>query len=599
MHPLSSAQASPDNGGSSGAAAAPRAEAAGTQASGGVTTSQPQAEEEKKGLRSGTRELPPEITVGKKRRKIVVFNDEHWSRLRRKNNVPDDFLHSFDFDEDLKDGGGKGGSMLGLTSDKKYIVKELDGGDHSSLMTITPQLAVRMEADDTLLAAFVMHFRLGSKIFIVMTNCMPDFIQGLCITALFDLKGNKDDKAMRLDGEKIPAVHKRVFSCHKCWYFCDNQSCPCYPDDRRLYYNGKVYAFSRNFHMAKDQAVRIRSMLTKDAEALCDMGTMDYSLLIGYVAADEVAVDEGKAGKEVEAAIRSSKFVCRYNGTVYAYFVGVIDFLQDWTCKKGIARCIKTFAPRPLSTVPPPTYADQFVRNLTKRMLGDAKEYRGRETRREDVGDAGAVAVAVTEEVAMDDVEIKIETTAVTEQPEPESSKFRDSLSTMERKAVAEAEAAEAEAQAAAREAEAALAGVESAERALKEAKGAQSNSGDAKTARRDGVGAGDDSRGRSGTEVFDDDKNAASAESAPAQASTSSGDASAAQSESGATKPRIDRQTTADFIAEAKRASVAAEAEAKAAEAGAKKAEDALKVDAKLGILQDVLGDAGAAGNK
>mgnify|MGYP000916853167 CR=1 FL=1 len=47
--------------------------------------------------------------------------------------------------------------------------------------------------------------------------------------------------------------------------------------------------------------------------------------------------------------------------TARAYYLGIIDFLQGWTAGKKVAHVIKfLFAPKPISTVRPKPYADQF-----------------------------------------------------------------------------------------------------------------------------------------------------------------------------------------------------------------------------------------------
>ena len=41
----------------------------------------------------------------------------------------------------MKGGGGKGGDLMGFTSDKLYIVKEVNPGDQKSLLKITEDYA--------------------------------------------------------------------------------------------------------------------------------------------------------------------------------------------------------------------------------------------------------------------------------------------------------------------------------------------------------------------------------------------------------------------------------------------------------------------------
>lgn len=49
----------------------------------------------------------------------------------------------------------------------------------------------------------------------------------------------------------------------------------------------------------------------------------------------------------------------------------MIDFLQPWTTGKKVAHCIKcTFAPKPISTIHPTQYADQFLDFFADKFTG-------------------------------------------------------------------------------------------------------------------------------------------------------------------------------------------------------------------------------------
>lgn len=74
---------------------------------------------------------------------VVTFDDALFSKLRGKFKVNKDsstglgFLtpDKFSF-ESLTQGGGKGGSLMAYTQDKRFIVKEMSNGDHQSLLRI-------------------------------------------------------------------------------------------------------------------------------------------------------------------------------------------------------------------------------------------------------------------------------------------------------------------------------------------------------------------------------------------------------------------------------------------------------------------------------
>mmetsp|Transcript_16426 Transcript_16426/g.22918 ORF Transcript_16426/g.22918 Transcript_16426/m.22918 type:complete len:529 (-) Transcript_16426:405-1991(-) len=313
-----------------------------------------------------------ELVVGKERKQAKFFHDNEFAKLRAKDKVPLDFLQGFSF-SDFSEGGGKGGSRMTKTKDGRFLVKEMSEGDHQSLLTRTKELVELMMSENTLVSKFYAHFRIGRDSFVVMSNCLP---RGVTWTFLFDLKGNRDDKAMAMEGKDVPAVHKRCFSCFTCWYCCDNESCCCYPDSRRRYYRGKQLAFEANLSFSEAQATKLLKLLKADTDALQKLEVMDYSLLLAYVEEDEQKVQRGEVSEDFKRLMSQSEFVNVYNDKVRIYYMGIIDFLQEWNIKKDIARCIKTCAPHPLSTVPPPVYAEQFYENLTARLRGNAKEYK-------------------------------------------------------------------------------------------------------------------------------------------------------------------------------------------------------------------------------
>ena len=65
-------------------------------------------------------------------------------------------------------------------------------------------------------------------------------------------------------------------------------------------------------------------------------------------------------------------FISKHDGKLQVLHVGIIDFLQDWTCTKNIAMCIKIFE-RNKATVPPATYGARFIRHFTDNFVADAE----------------------------------------------------------------------------------------------------------------------------------------------------------------------------------------------------------------------------------
>ena len=51
---------------------------------------------------------------------VQTYNDQHYKKLRERWGLGDDFLATFDFTKNMKGGGGKGGDLMGFTTDKLY-----------------------------------------------------------------------------------------------------------------------------------------------------------------------------------------------------------------------------------------------------------------------------------------------------------------------------------------------------------------------------------------------------------------------------------------------------------------------------------------------
>ena len=53
---------------------------------------------------------------------VKTYADDEYKKVRERWQLGDDFLGGFDFAE-LKEGGGKGGNLMGFTKDKQYLAR--------------------------------------------------------------------------------------------------------------------------------------------------------------------------------------------------------------------------------------------------------------------------------------------------------------------------------------------------------------------------------------------------------------------------------------------------------------------------------------------
>jgi hypothetical protein len=112
---------------------------------------------------------------------------------------------------------------------------------------------------------------------------------------------------------------------------------------------------------------------------------MDYSLMVSVLKLDANDPATPAAIAAIEAQRSASKhgasgtsplpFVSvGPDGCVHVVYVGIIDYLQDWTCTKNLAMAVKV-CERNKATVPPPEYGARFIRHFTDNFVGDSAAY--------------------------------------------------------------------------------------------------------------------------------------------------------------------------------------------------------------------------------
>ena len=240
---------------------------------------------------------------------VKTYADDEYKKVRERWQLGDDFLGGFDFAE-LKEGGGKGGNLMGFTKDKQYLarvrrdrvkirarrfsahaardaqVKEVNATDHNTILRIIHKyVAHLLDPEGSLLARFFLHFERGGKNYLVMNNWMPPprytEVDGKELGhdiklnySTYDLKGCADDKTLVLDQQVVAAVHKRIWNVGL-WVSKHTWS-----KERHHYYQGKVSAVSTQFHVTYAQRQRIVRALQKDIELLKHLGREQYEVVV-------------------------------------------------------------------------------------------------------------------------------------------------------------------------------------------------------------------------------------------------------------------------------------------------------------------------------
>jgi len=280
-------------------------------------------------------------------REVRLYNDEHFSKLRRLHGIPDNFLDAgWDMTHEMKKSDAKGGALMAFIG-HVFVVKDLNTGDHGSLLEISASYVNHATSGETLLAPIYLHWQDvedGKNYFVMGSTCG----KGPFLT-MYDLKGCDDDKTLERDGKPIKVVHKRFFNlCMWCG--------TCAWDDARVvYFEGKVKARKVQFTVTEVQREEVLRKLQRDTDWLKQEDLMDYSLLVG--------IKEGPSGSFSEKRrLPCQQALVRANGDGsrdVAMYVGIIDYLQKWNFGKVVAKMIKVLEHRK-ATIKPEPYGDRF-----------------------------------------------------------------------------------------------------------------------------------------------------------------------------------------------------------------------------------------------
>ena len=307
----------------------------------------------------------------------LFANESLLAQLRASDGVqPADVdVHQFSFRE-LEAGGGKGGGLMSATKDNRLLIKQLSPGDHATLLAISAEYATHLTTTRSLISRFYWHFHRASDntAYVVMNNILPKACSaGAGDTALYDLKGCCDDKAMLAGGRRVPQTHKRFFKVH--WLVAETVGLQqCVAAERTHYKTLKDEARNIKFTLDARVCDLIKKTVEADAVFLGRAGLMDYSLLVGVIT-KKLHPDGRMPSFPAGGGLVSGRPAIQTEVTAdgmqaSALYIGIIDFLQAWTTGKRVAHVIKEmFAPHPISTIEPGAYCRQFVKANERRFV--------------------------------------------------------------------------------------------------------------------------------------------------------------------------------------------------------------------------------------
>lgn len=296
---------------------------------------------------------------------VETLYDDIFTKVRSGFGVSDEFLLSnFDF-ENLREGGGKGGSLLSRSLCGNFFVKELSKSDKHTILSgsFCELYSECVLSRDSLLCRILCIFtrRVDGKLYIAMGNCIP--ISEKSWDLIYDLKGTADDKTLVRNGKTVDEVHKRFWRLD--WMFLE--AIGKVTKNRLRYVQGKREAFTSSIILTTEQKKEIMTTIKRDLQFFVEQDLMDYSMIVAIKQIDKVHEKISFESTAIHEDMYNS-FKVWDGDKLYIVYVGIIDFLQGWTMGKRVAHVIKCmFAPKPISTVHPVVYAEQFENFFEKK----------------------------------------------------------------------------------------------------------------------------------------------------------------------------------------------------------------------------------------
>jgi len=288
----------------------------------------------------------------------LIFNE-----LRKQDGISkEDYLSSFDPEkflnqlENQKWSEGKSGSFFCFSPDKRFIMKTIDESEACLLenMIVPYYKHINSNSRSFITRLYGFHVLKVEHYLTVYTITMSNlFDTELKIHEKYDLKGSWENRFVK-EHELDTSVL------------------------------GKDGNLKRKLYLTTEQKTSLISQLSLDAEFLCSMGVMDYSLLLGFHLRDYSDQKnlhlKPKQGKEEDSSLKSknSRTFVSVNGKEI-YFIGIIDILQGYNFHKRLERAFKIYGLRKakdgLSVQPVDIYCKRFIRAIAN-IIDDSSDHK-------------------------------------------------------------------------------------------------------------------------------------------------------------------------------------------------------------------------------
>ncbi|DAZ94149.1 TPA: hypothetical protein N0F65_007349 [Lagenidium giganteum] len=329
--------------------------------------------------------------------KFTDFRPASFLKIRRLFGIDDEaFLTSLTNCTMPKVSEGASGSFMFYSKDRSYIVKSLTVGESNFLHEILDAYVDYVSSNpETFLTRFLGSYCIvlyGKKAhFVVMENVF-DIQHGISIHQRYDIKGSWVDRNAQKTKRGSEATCRNcnmTFRSGVGRNICPNRAGPHEPNVVL-----KDMDLTTKLRFGREEGKQLIKQLKRDSDFLCDLGIMDYSLLLGVIEVSYQVNQQniltrdgsvflppiGASGSEASwgtppmadrGRLKQSTMCLRTSEVVVGpgfYYIGLIDILQTWTFSKRLERFFKTYIlrkdPDGLSALPPKAYRTRFHKKL-------------------------------------------------------------------------------------------------------------------------------------------------------------------------------------------------------------------------------------------
>mmetsp|Transcript_15359 Transcript_15359/g.23119 ORF Transcript_15359/g.23119 Transcript_15359/m.23119 type:complete len:971 (+) Transcript_15359:26-2938(+) len=303
-----------------------------------------------------------------------AFAQDYFEEIRRFEGIDEGaYLEALQHTEKEQLSEGASGAFMFFCGGGDYIVKTIRAHEANVLHRSLPMYKDYLkENPSSLLVRFLGSYSLKvyaqTFSFVVMRNI---FEPGVDINERYDIKGSWVNRSAA-----APMPNKRIVCrhCNEMFLPSARAQCTKIVGTHEANVVLKDNDLRTKISLRQEDARAVLEIIKKDSNLLADMGVLDYSLIVGVKKRNfEIGQEEqrpvrpksrGKGKNGVENNKRYASFNAKSVSGPAIYYMGIVDYLQDWSNKKKIERAAKIYLtrhdPAGVSVMEPLPYRDRF-----------------------------------------------------------------------------------------------------------------------------------------------------------------------------------------------------------------------------------------------